>query len=357
MAKKTVGKKKNTGASSARRTTTKKKAPSRGKPAAGEPESPVVEATVQSVETMWPADPYDDAYQATTALFELAARESRSGDDPMQSVAEIERVSGRLVAALDDDDYDLIVGRALGDYTEGGSFIVQHSVNVAALVLPVARELRYDDEHLETLCSASLMHELGTVRIPIEILLKAGQLTHEEWEQMRQRPVHSRDMLMQLGDAYILHAEIAHQVYERADGSGYPEGLPGSKILPEACLVGAVDFFEACAHDRPYKTATDGIRSLVEGKALFGSRIVKAIVNTLGFYPVGSVVELCNGEIARVVAGNKAMPSQPVVEIRFDSAKRRLEEPRRVDLRQSWQVYVVRPLSERSLAKLNIDIT
>jgi HD-GYP domain-containing protein (c-di-GMP phosphodiesterase class II) len=379
MAKKAAGTTRKTKASSARRTTKKKKKTTSGrktaakkkttrkksvarkkkatkkKPATSEPELPVIEAATQGVENTWPADPYDDAYRVTAALFELASRKGGDGDDPMRAVAEIERVAGRLVDAL--DDYDMIVGRALGDYSVGGDFIVQHSVNVAALVLPVARELRYDDQQLETLCSASLMHDLGTVRIPDEIMLKAGELTEEEWQQMRQRPTHSREMLRQLGDAYLIHAQIAHQVYERADGSGYPEGLPEAKIIPEACLVGAVDFFEACAHDRPYKTATDGIRSLVEGKALFGSKIVRAIVNTLGFYPVGSVVELCNGEIACVVAGNKAMPSQPVVEIRFDAAKRRLEQPRRMDLRQAWQVYVVRPLSEGALARLNIDIT
>ncbi len=120
-------------------------------------------------------------------------------------------------------------------------------------------------------------------------------------------------------------------------------------------MIGVVEFFEACIHERPYKTATDSIRSLVEGKGLFGDKIVRAVINTLGFYPVGSVVELCNGEIAKVVAVNKAMPSQPVVKIRVDTEGRRLSEPRRIDLQKAWQIYVIRPLSEHSLGTMNIE--
>ncbi len=301
-----------------------------------------------------PVDPYEDAFQVVETLFEIATRNSCGGSDLILHLTEVERAAGRLVAAL--DDYDSVVGRAMGSYAELGRFVVHHSVNVAALVLPVGRELGYDDGQLRTLCATSLMHELGTVRIPPEILLKADELTGEEWELMRRRPIHTRDMLVQLGDAYFDHAEIAHQVHERMDGSGYPEGLRGADILPEACIVGAVDFFEACIHERPYKTATDGIRSLVEAKDLFGDKIVKAVINTLGFYPVGSIVELCNGEVAKVVAVNKAMPSKPVVEIRVDARGRRLTEPRRTDLQQAWQIYVIRPLSEHSLGKMNIDV-
>ena len=321
-----------------------------------QPDTPPATETIDALPVVQAAarvHPYEDAYQVAETLFEIAAKNDCGGSDLILHLSEVERVAGRLVAAL--DDYDPIVGRAMGDYAELGRFIVHHSVNVAALVLPVGRELGYDDGQLRTLCAASLMHELGTVRIPPEILLKADELTGEEWELMRRRPIHTRDMLVQLGDAYFDHAEVAHQVYERMDGSGYPEGLRGADILPEACIVGAVDFFEACIHERPYKTATDGIRSLVEGKDLFGDKIVKAVINTLGFYPIGSVVELCNGEIAKVVAMNKAMPSQPVVEIRVDARGQRLTEPRRIDLQQAWQVYVIRPLSEHSLGEMNID--
>jgi HD-GYP domain-containing protein (c-di-GMP phosphodiesterase class II) len=299
-------------------------------------------------------DPYEDACQVITTLLEIAARNGHGGNDLVLHLAEVERVAGRLVATL--DDYDVVVGRAMGRYAESGNFIVHHSANVAALVLPPGRELGYDDGQLRTICVASLLHELGTVHIPPGILLKAGKLTGEEWELMRRRPTYTRDMLVQFGDAYLHHAEIAHQVYERMDGSGYPEGLTGAGILPEACIVGAVDFFEACHHERPYKTATDGIRSLVEVKGLFSDKVVKAVINTLGLYPVGSVVELCNGEIATVIKVNKAMPSQPVVEIWFDAGGRRLSEPRRVDLSQAWQLYVIRPLSEDSLRTMNIDM-
>ncbi len=310
-------------------------------------------STPPAVELAPPVDPYEDACQVIETLFEIAARSGHGGGDMVLHLAEVERVAERLVAALDDND--ALVGRAMGSYAEAGNFIVQHSVNVAVLVLPVGREIGYDNGQLRALCLASLMHELGSVHIPPEILLKVGELTDEEWNQMRRRPVHTRDMLVQFGDAYLAHAEIAHQVYERMDGSGYPEGLQGAGILSEACIVGAVDFFEACIHERPYKTATDGIRSLIEGKSLFGDKTVKAVINTLGFYPIGSVVELCNGEVAKVVAVNRAMPSQPVVEIRVDTEGRRLAEPRRIDLCQSWQVYVSRPLSEHSLGKMNID--
>lgn len=300
---------------------------------------------------------YSQAVDAVAGFFEAAGRpdEPPSGD----AAAAVRDVAAALSRAFREGGEDLIA-RAVGSYAPGISYPVPHSVNVAVLSQPVGRELELQDAELERLCLEALVHDVGSVRIPDEVLHKRDSLSEEEWELVRERPVHSWRILRSLGEGYEEVAEVAHQVHERADGSGYPRGLKGDDVLRDARILGAVDVFEAIIHPRPYKktvpaAAMYGLDNLMRMSAQFGDRVLKALVSGLGLFPVGTYVKLSSGEVARVCRTRKGNPMRPVVEVLYDGQDRPLQGAKSVDLMQSPHLYVFRPLTYEDLRQLGLD--
>ncbi|MDK2896473.1 MAG: hypothetical protein PWP04_593, partial [Candidatus Atribacteria bacterium] len=108
--------------------------------------------------------------------------------------------------------------------------VFSHSVNVAALGLMVGKFLKLPREHLRTLALGAIMHDLGKIKVPWEILNKPGKLSPEEWEVMKKHPSRSADFVAKAVSNQPEVALIAIQHHERIDGSGYPYGLSGEEI-------------------------------------------------------------------------------------------------------------------------------
>lgn len=302
---------------------------------------------------------YNEALQVVGRFFNAAAQASDGGDDAPR-VAEIEAVAARLVSGSGDDQIgDSLTAHAVGLYPDEGRFIVPHSVNVAVLSHRVARQLGLEEQELHTLAIAALMHDVGTVRIPKEVFYKDDSLSNDEWELMRQRPTYSSEIISSLGPAYQAVAEIAHQVHERLDGNGYPRGLTVESIALEASILGAVDIFEAFIHPRPYKktvpaAAMYGVDNLMRMSHQFGDGVLKALVRSVGLFPVGTHVRLNSGEIARVLRGRPANPMRPEVEVILDTQKRRLAPTKYINLMSTPHLYIFKPISHEELAEATI---
>jgi len=301
---------------------------------------------------------YAEALQAVGRFFR-AGRDA--GDDLSKlPIAEIEAVASKLVGGMEDEHVgDALAAQAVGRYPDEGRFIVPHSVNVAVLSQRVGRQLGLEDQELLTLAVAALVHDVGTVRIPKDTFYKADSLTNEEWELMRQRPALSCEIIAGIGAPYRAVAEIAHQVHERLDGNGYPRALRVDSIALEASILGAVDIFEAFIHPRPYKktvpaAAMYGVDNLMRMSHQFGDGVLKALVRSVGLFPVGTFVRMNSGEIARVLRGRSANPMRPEVEVVLDTQKRRLSQPRYIDLMATPHLYVFKPLSPEELAEFGL---
>ena len=124
-------------------------------------------------------------------------------------------------------------------------------------------------------------------------------------KQIRQRPVFSRQILSQLDKDYDYLAEIAFQVYERQDGSGYPSGLKGADSHEYARSIGLADFYEALIHSRPHRDRFLHFTSMKEvlrtGKNSFDRKHLKALMNVVSLFPVFSFVRLNSGTIGKVL--------------------------------------------------------
>ncbi len=300
---------------------------------------------------------YGRAATAVSGLFGAAAMESLTPGRLLTATTPLRSIAPEVVQSTS-MTRDLL-RRAMGTYAEGEGFILPHSVNVAILGVELGRAMSLPAAALETICLAGFVHDLGSVRLPAELLTKEGGLTPNEWDQMRSRPTRSYELLRSLGSRYQQVAEIAHQVHERLDGSGYPRGLKGDEILPEALILGTVDCFESFAHPRPYRAGVDGganhgIKMLMQMTDKFGAKTLKALVAGFGLFPIGSLVRLSGGEIGRVVDVASENPMRPRVEVLLTNERRPPRESRTLDLLSQPNICVSRALTASDLRELGL---
>jgi putative two-component system response regulator len=125
---------------------------------------------------------------------------------------------------------------------------------------------------------ASLLHDIGKMRVPDSILMKPGSLSPEEWKAMKRHTVWGDELLA--GHAWLETARhIARWHHENWDGSGYPDGLEGPQIPPSASIVAVADGFDAMTSDRPYKKAWPPTRAVREIQTQRGKRYSPRVVD------------------------------------------------------------------------------
>jgi HD-GYP domain-containing protein (c-di-GMP phosphodiesterase class II) len=126
-----------------------------------------------------------------------------------------------------------------------------HSYRVSALSSEVGRRMSLTPSRMLTLRAGSLLHDIGKVRIPREILNKAGMLDDQEWSEMKKHPSHGRSILSRI-PTLSFASEVVYQHHERWNGSGYPHGLKAGEILFESRIFGVVDSYDAMVSQRSY---------------------------------------------------------------------------------------------------------
>lgn len=139
----------------------------------------------------------------------------------------------------------------------------RHLQRIGAIAEAIARRIGLSDDDVEAIGYAAIVHDLGKLRIPDEILIKPGELTEDDWEVMRKHPEFGADLLGR-GILYDLAREVALHHHERWDGSGYPFGLVGEAIPLAARIVAVADVYDALISARPYKRAWPRERALAE---------------------------------------------------------------------------------------------
>ena len=138
-----------------------------------------------------------------------------------------------------------------------------HQTKVADLSVAIAREVKLPEEHVKYLRIAALIHDIGKIHIPSDILNKPGKLRDMEWELIRIHAQGSYDILKSIEFPWPI-AQIAWQHHERLDGSGYPNGLAGDQILLEAKILAVADVVDAMSSYRPYRPALGIDKALEE---------------------------------------------------------------------------------------------
>jgi HD-GYP domain-containing protein (c-di-GMP phosphodiesterase class II) len=137
---------------------------------------------------------------------------------------------------------------------EKDGYTVDHCFRINRLSMLVGETLGLKTIQIMRLNLASFLHDVGKLKIPLEILQKPGKLTAEEWEIMKRHSTYGREILEETGIPHLINAgTVVEQHHERFDGLGYPKGLKGDEILIEAAIISVVDSFDAMTTDRVYK--------------------------------------------------------------------------------------------------------
>jgi len=210
-----------------------------------------------------------------------------------------------------------------------------HSVNVCVLSLMLGNALLYRREELLKLGMGALLHDVGKLKVPREILDKPDRLTREEFQQIKSHALAGYEMIKGNVEASLLSAHVALQHHEKVDGSGYPRGLRGAEIHEFGRITAIADMFDALTSDRAYRcrvTPHEAARilKLKSGKHL-DERLTKKFLERVAVYPNGTIVRLNNGEVGVVMRQQAGRPERPVVRVMTD-AQLRLIPPREVDL-------------------------
>jgi HD-GYP domain-containing protein (c-di-GMP phosphodiesterase class II) len=188
--------------------------------------------------------------------------------------AELAGIHGDVVAAL---------ASTIGERGRAGVADAESVVEAAAAV---ADGLGLDGDRARTLRTAALLHDIGKVGVPEEIVNKPDALDESEWEIMRQHPVIGERIIAAIpGMAAV--ARIVRHEHERWDGNGYPDGLQGTQIPFEARIILACDAYHALTSDRPYRSAVSHEEALTELTTNSGTQFDPEVVETLVAYLYG----------------------------------------------------------------------
>lgn len=239
-------------------------------------------------------------------------------------------------------------------YGEDEDYLYAHSVNASLLATNLGIALEYGRDELVDLCSSSLLHDVGMLKIPQKILNKPSKLDEGEYNLIKKHPAYGLELLKNIKNLPKSVPEVVYQHHERIDGSGYPEGKKGDEISEYAKIVAITEAYEAITHPRPYRKKKiipyEGVKMIVQKeRQTFEPKMIKVFLNIVTPYPLGSFVLLNNNEIGRVVSIHEDFPLRPIVEIFFNAEGKPPERPTRIDLAKSPVLYIEKAVNENDL--------
>jgi putative nucleotidyltransferase with HDIG domain len=265
---------------------------------------------------------YNKAVSAAENVWATAEAEGR----PDPEVAA--RTVDGLADAVTQNRTALVALTAMKTYD---NYTFTHMVNVSILTMGQARALGIDGKLLREFGLSALMHDIGKVRTPKEILNKPDKLTDAEFEVMRRHTVDGAEILRRTPEMPILAPVVAFEHHLRLDGSGYPFGVKRTALNLGTLLCSIADVYDAMRSQRAYQQAFPSDRILAVLKkndgTLFDPHLVRRFAQLMGIYPPGNLVRLTSGDVAVVVKVHAPDPERPRVRVIISKAGERLQLP------------------------------
>ncbi len=252
---------------------------------------------------------YNDTFNTVKDFYDKASINAKSDLNDITQAAEniaVEIIRNHQVLL------QIALLRAVDNYT------FSHAVHVAIYVSALAKFLNFTTKQLQEISLAGLLHDIGKVDIPYDIVNKPGKLSNSEFKVMKEHVRYSYNRVCNFSglSANVLNAILQH--HERMDGSGYPQKLKGGQIHHWARLLAIADVYDAITTDRVYRDALlphEGAEILMGSSGKLDMRYLNIFLHNMSFYPPGCRVVLSSGEIGTVVALHRDMPLRPVIRI------------------------------------------
>ena len=270
---------------------------------------------------------YDEAVSVAGTLWDSATVEGMPDADAARGMVD------SLAHAVAQNRTALMALTALKNYD---NYTFTHMVNVSILTMGQARGLGIDGALLREFGLAALMHDIGKVKTPGDILNKPEKLTDAEFDILKRHTVDGAEILRRTPEMPALAPIVAFEHHLRADGTGYPGTVARPALNLGTSLGGIADVYDAMRSQRVYQEAfpTDRILAVLKRNdgAQFDQHLVRRFTQLVGIYPVGNLVRLDTGEVAVVLEIHAPDPHRPRVRVVAAADGRHLETPYECDL-------------------------
>jgi putative nucleotidyltransferase with HDIG domain len=269
---------------------------------------------------------YQDATGIAEELWDSAKTEGRPDADAARGIVD------SLAQAVAQNRTALLALAALKNYD---NYTFTHMVNVSILTMGQARGLGIEGTALRHVGLAALLHDIGKVRTPPEILNKPGKLTDKEFEILKRHTVDGAEILRTTPEVPALAPVVAFEHHLRTDGTGYPQ-VSRPRLNLATMICGIADVYDAMRSQRVYQQAFPSDRILTVLKkndgAQFDPHLVRRFVQLVGIYPAGNLVRLDTGETAVVTKTHAPDPYRPRVKLILAADRTPLLRPYEVNL-------------------------
>jgi HD-GYP domain-containing protein (c-di-GMP phosphodiesterase class II) len=267
----------------------------------------------------------------------------------------VDNITGKLLQSVR-EQRNSFIGFILGGEVAGYE-MSKSSVNTAILSSLIAVELKLPNHKVMQIITGALLHDVGMLRLPKEIVEKHGGLSPAELSRIQAHPLYAYKIV----NKKLLYPEevavIVLQHHERWDGEGYPRRISGSAIDIGARIVSVADAFEAMVSQKPYRNSMMGYQAmknlLSDNSRRFDPDVLKAFIQTMGIYPIGSIILLNNSAVARVTEVQGSAPLRPKIRILIDEFGKvyKKDEGDTIDLLTEKSLFIARAIDMKEITQ------
>ena len=248
------------------------------------------------------------------AFKDLAERKGTNYN--IKSVDNIKQVIEDMMRVIYDNPHTLY---CMTELMGTDMYTYNHSAEVAVLSMLVAKSMKLNDTFIQKIGVGAILHDIGKMNIPAELLNKVGELSEDELKQVKEHVQMGYDLLKDNDFISPISRQIVLLHHEKLNGSGYPYKLSGDDIPIHVRIVTLCDIFNAISSNRAYKgrVNADEALEMIRAEAIYelDRDIYYHLLKVVNIYPVGTIVELSNGEIGIVVKENLDAQTRPVIQI------------------------------------------
>jgi len=290
---------------------------------------------------------YRSAVEKVDAIFQDIADETYLNHEPIDSVVK------DMLDVLRQSKNEMIQLILLGEWVERRLSV--SAVNCMIISAVIGNTMRLASHRLLQLATGALMHDVGMLKVEKGILEKQGKLSGEELTQIRTHPVMGYQIISKDMKYPEDIALVALQHHEHWDGRGYPRSLKGEDITLFSRVVTVADAYEAMVSERPYRNSMIGYSAmknvLSDNGRHFDPQVLKAFLESMGVFPIGSIVQLNTSSIGRVSENHAEAPLRPKVELLIDEFGTQVEGTEILDLLSKKNLFIVKAIDPKMIGE------
>jgi putative nucleotidyltransferase with HDIG domain len=263
-----------------------------------------------------------DGQQSFSCAKEGYARDIVLTKNIISEIITTDKVNLKKLGKLSDSIYSEIekssnIMSCINEIRNADEYTYHHSLNVGFYSALMGRWLGFDRNSISEIIKAGFLHDIGKVKVPLEILNKNGKLLPEEYEEVKRHCIYGFDMIKNMANITDNMKDAVLQHHEREDGSGYPFGYTGSQSTLFSKIIAVADVYDAMTSKRVYSDKVTPFKAFemftTEGLQLFDTRIVEVFLKRITHYYIGSKVALSTGETGEVVYIPLHQITRPVI--------------------------------------------